>query len=197
MSENIKEDVKETVEEVTKEETPKTKKEKKDKQKEQIAQLEAELANQKNEYLKVFAEMENTKRRLKEEAIKDRKYASQKVVGELVGPIDMLVKIVNCPAPSAEIENYLIGFRMIANQLIDVLKAEGLSEIEAVVGKEFNPSLMEAMAVEENDELEENTIIKVLKTGYMYKDRVLYPSMVVVSKKKKEEVLEEEKKEVN
>ena len=97
MSENIKEDIKEEKIDEVKEEAPKTKKEKKDKYKEQIEKLEAELTNQKNEYLKVFAEMENTKKRLKEEAIKDRKYASQKVVGELINPIDMLVKIVNSP----------------------------------------------------------------------------------------------------
>lgn len=192
MSENIKEDIKEEkVEEEIKEEAPKTKKEKKDKNKEQIAKLEAELANQKNEYLKVFAEMENTKKRLKEEAVKDRKYASQKVVGELINPIDMLVKIVNSPAPTPEIANYLIGFKMLANQMIDILKEEGLAEIKSAVGDEFNPAVMQAMSVEETTEFEENTIVRVMQTGYMYKDRVLRPAMVVVSKKK----IEEEKKE--
>ena len=192
MSENIKEDIKEEkVEEEIKEEAPKTKKEKKDKNKEQIAKLEAELANQKNEYLKVFAEMENTKKRLKEEAVKDRKYASQKVVGELINPIDMLVKIVNSPAPTPEIANYLIGFKMLANQMIDILKEEGLAEIKSAVGDEFNPAVMQAMSVEETTEFEENTIVRIMQTGYMYKDRVLRPAMVVVSKKK----IEEEKKE--
>ena len=136
--------------------------------------------------------MENTKKRLKEESIKDRKYASQKVVGELINPIDMLVKIVNSPAPTPEIANYLIGFKMLANQMIDILKAEGLAEIESVVGKEFDPTVMQAMSVEENDELEENTIVRVMQTGYMYKDRVLRPAMVIVSKKKIEEKKEEE-----
>ena len=199
MSSEIKEDVKEEVketeevkEEASEETAPKTKKEKKDKYKEQIAKLEAELANQKNEYLKVFAEMENTKRRLKEETIKDRKYASQKVVGELINPIDMLVKIVNSPAPSPEIANYLRGFKMLANQMIDILKAEGLAEIDSTVGKEFNPAYMQAMSVEETNEVEENTIVRVMQSGYMYKDRVLRPAMVVVSKKKVEERKEEE-----
>ena len=65
-----------------------TKKDKKNKYKEKIAKLEEDYAKLHNEYLKVYAEMENTKKRLKEEAIKDRKYASQKVVGELINPID-------------------------------------------------------------------------------------------------------------
>jgi len=108
---NLAEDIKEEVEatEAETEVKEESKKEKKNKYKEQIAKLEADYAELKNDYLKVYAEMENTKRRIKEEAIKDRKYASQKVVGELIGPIDMLMQIVNMPAPSPEIQNYQIG----------------------------------------------------------------------------------------
>ena len=183
MTEEIKQETKEE----EKKETPETKpsnnakpqpKEKKDKIKEQIAKLEEQLKDQHNEYLKVYAEMES---------IKDRKYASQKVVGELIGPIDMLVKIVSSKAPSPEIENYLIGFKMIANQLVDILKSEGLTEIEAL-NKEFDPNLMQAVSVEENNNLADNIVVKVMQTGYMYKDRVLRPAMVTVNKnnKKKE-----------
>lgn len=191
MAENIKEEVVQE-EEVAKEEatSEETKKEKKNKYKEQIAKLEAEKAELKNEYLKVYAEMENTKRRIKDEAIKDRKYASQKVVGELINPIDMLLQIVNMPAPSPEIQNYVIGFQMIANQLVDVLKGEGLAPIEAL-NKEFDPKVMEAVETVESED-SNNIVLKVMQAGYMYKDRVLRPAMVVVSKKKNIEEKKEE-----
>ena len=181
-NEEIKEEVKEEVEEQqTSEETKEeTKKEKKNKYKEQIAKLEADYATLKNDYLKVYAEMENTKRRIKEEAIKDRKYASQKVVGELIQPIDMLIQILNMPAPSPEVQNYQIGFQMIANQLLEVLKGEGLAPIK--VEKEFDPKFMEAMQTETIDGYEDNQVIRVLQAGYMYKDRVLRPAIVVVNK---------------
>lgn len=189
MAEEVKETVaEETVKETSEKEVKKEKKEKKNKHQEQISKLEAELAQLKNDYLKVFAEMENTKRRLKEEAIKDRKYASQKVVGELINPIDMLVQIVNMPAPSPEIQNYLIGFQMIANQLIDVLKSEGLAPITVNLGSEFDPKVMEAFQTEETED-SENKVLRVVKPGYMYKDRILRPALVIVSKmkEKKEE----------
>ncbi len=191
VDEEIKEDqVKDSSEEAPKEEV-KTKKEKKDKYKEQIAKLEAELKDKHNEYLKVFAEMENTKRRLKEEAVRDRKYASQKVIGELINPIDMLCKIVSSPAPSPEIANYLIGFQMITTQLMDILKAEGLKEIEALQ-KEFDPNLMQAMSTESVEDAPDNIVLKVMQSGYMYKDRILRPAMVVVNKKEQKENQEEE-----
>ena len=176
------------------------KKEKKDKHKEEklklekkIEELEAELKVQKNEYLKVFAEMENTKKRLKDEAIKDRKYASQKVIGELINPVDMLIQIVNMPASTPEVQNYQMGFQMIANQLVDILKGEGLAPVEAL-GKEFDPKMMQAMETEWDSEKPEGVVLKVMQTGYLFKDRVLRPAMVVVNKKN-EEVKEEEKKE--
>ena len=203
MSEEIKDNVKQ--DETEKVETEKvesegktTKKEKKDKYKEQIAKLEEELKIQKNEYLKVFAEMENTKRRIKEEQIKDRKYASQKVISELINPIDMLVKIVEFGSPNPEIQNYLFGFKMITDQLVNILQAEGLSEVKAL-NQQFDPKTMDAMAIVENDELEDDTVVEVKQAGYMYKDRLIRPAMVVVSKKKKvetnENIIEESKEE--
>ena len=193
MSEEIKEEVK-TETETQQETETKPKKEKKDKYKEQIAKLEEELKIQKNEYLKVFAEMENTKKRLKEDAIKERKYASQKVVSELVDPIDMLVKVINFGSPNPEIQNYLYGFKMIADKLVEILKGEGLDEVKAL-NQEFDPKTMEAMAIVENDDLEEDIVVEVKQTGYMYKDRLIRPAMVVVSKKTKKENNEERKEE--
>ena len=197
MTEDIKEEVKQEETEKVESEA-KTKKEKKDKYKEQIAKLEEELKVQKNEYLKVFAEMENTKKRLKEDAIKERKYASQKVVSELVDPIDMLVKVINFGSPNPEIQNYLYGFKMIADKLVNILKDEGLGEVQAL-NQKFDPKTMEAMSIVENDELEEDTVVEVKQTGYTYKDRLIRPAMVVVSKKTKKvengNIIEERKEE--
>jgi len=159
----------------------------------EVEKLKAEVANWKNEYLKAHADSQNFQKRINDQAIKDRKYASQGVVGNLVGPIDMLVQIVNMPAPTPEVANYQIGFQMIANQLVDVLKGEGLAPIEAKVGAEFDPTKMQAVETVNDPELENNIITKIMQPGYMYKDRVLRPVMVVVNKKEepKEEIKEE------
>ncbi len=171
-----------------------SKKEKKDKYKEQIAKLEEENKNLHNEYLKVYAEMENTKRRINEQAIKDRKYASQHVIGELVNPIDMLLQIVNMPTENPEVKNYQIGFQMIANQLVDILKNEGLAPIEIKEHAEYDPKTMEALQTEEVTDDLDNKVLKVMRPGYMYKDRVLRVASVVVGKKK-QEIKEENKEE--
>lgn len=189
-------------EENTKAEKKESKKEKKSKEQEKIEKLEEEIrklkednAKLKNDYLKAYADSQNFQKRINDQAIKDRKYASQNVIGELINPIDMLVQIVNMPAPSPEIQNYVIGFQMITNQLTDILKNEGLAPIEAKVGVEFDPKTMQAVETSNLDDVDDNKVTKVMQSGYMYKDRILRPAMVVVNKKPKEEAKENNGKE--
>ena len=189
-------------EENTKAEKKESKKERKSKEQEKIEKLEEEIAKLKednaklkNDYLKAYADSQNFQKRINDQAIKDRKYASQNVIGELINPIDMLVQIVNMPAPSPEIQNYVIGFQMITNQLTDILKNEGLAPIEVKVGVEFDPKTMQAVETSNLDDVDDNKVTKVMQSGYMYKDRILRPAMVVVNKKPKEEAKENNGKE--
>lgn len=157
-----------------------SKKEKKNKYKDQIENLEKELAKVKDEYLRARAEMENTKRRLTEENIQNRKYASLNLIEDLINPIDMLNKVVNMEQTNPELNNFLIGFKMISNQLVEALKNDGLVEIEAL-GRDFDPNIHHAVSKEASEGLESNKVIEVLQTGYKYKDRVLRPAMVKVT----------------
>ena len=105
VTEESKEEKNDDVTSQSEEKKKKPKKDVKFKLEKENEALKAELANLKNEYLKVFAEMENTKKRLKSEAINDRKYASQKLVGELATPVDMLFQIVNMDSANPEVQN--------------------------------------------------------------------------------------------
>ncbi|WP_353894340.1 nucleotide exchange factor GrpE [Proteinivorax hydrogeniformans] len=73
------------------------------------------------------------------------------------------------------------GVEMILRQLVDTLEKEGLQEIDAL-NKPFDPTLHEAVMQEDNDTVEENTVIEVMRKGYLLNDKLLRPSMVKVSK---------------
>lgn len=155
--------------------------------KDEIAKLKEEIEKQKNEnlalrdeYLRARADMENTKRRLNEDALKTKKYASQNLVEQLITPVDMLVKVSNMENNNPEINNFLIGFKMIAKQIADILEADGLKEIDAL-GKDFDPALHHAIEKEHQDGVEPGKVIQVMQAGYTYKDRLLKPAMVKVS----------------
>lgn len=168
-------------EEPVKEAKPKkTKKDEIQKLKDEIEKLKNENLALRDEYLRARADMENTKRRLNEDALKTKKYASQNLVEQLINPIDMLVKVSGMETPNPEMANFLIGFKMISKQLTDILEADGLKEIDAM-GKDFDANLHHAIEKEHQEGVEPGKVIQVMQTGYTYKDRLLKPAMVKVS----------------
>lgn len=158
----------------------KIKKEKRDKLKDEILELKAKNTELKNSYLKAHADLENTKKRLVTQAAVDRTYATQKILGDLLGPIDMLSKATNMETENPELKNFLIGFKMISDQLISTLESEGVKEIKAKAEK-FDPKYHHAVSKEHIDDVSPDMVVEVIQTGYMYKDRVLRPAMVKVS----------------
>lgn len=190
LEENLQEEVvEETVEESettvedTKKETKVEKNKKVKKLQERIKELEESEALLKNEMLKDRAELENFKRRMNEERIKDRKYASQDVFSEIINVLDIFDKAVNMPTEDPTLKNFLIGFVMINNQFATILENYGVKKIKAI-GEKFDPMYHSAIETIETDDAEPGIILEEVMTGYLYKDRVLRPSMVKVSAKK-------------
>ena len=178
------EDIKETTAtEETVEETQEktTKKEHKSRHKEEITRLKKEIEDLKNALLLNRADLENFKKHMKDEAIKDRKYASLNLISDIIVPLEYLVRACEFQTDSQEMQNFLIGFKMIANQLMDVLINDGLKIIDCKVGDEFDPTIHHAVATEKVEEMETNKVIEVVSKGYLYKERIIKPAMVKVS----------------
>lgn len=159
-----------------KEETKKKKEKKKDK----IEILEEENASLRDQLLRNRAELENFKKRMNEERIKDRKYASFSLVSELIASLDNLNRVVNMETDNEVLKNFLIGFKMINSQLFEILKNDGVSEIKAK-GLAFDPAVHQAVSTEKQEGVEKGIVLEELQKGYKYKDRVIRPSMVKVS----------------
>ena len=195
--EEIKDDVSSIEKEGIKDPNYNRKKEKinkKDKHiQEELEKLQNQVKELNNKYLKTLAESENFRKRIEEEKIRDRKYASQRLLEKLINPIDIFDKACNMKTDNEILKNFLIGFQMIDNQIHGVLEEEGVKRIK-VEGK-FDPRYHNALEVDYDPEKEEGEILAVLKDGYMYKDRVLVPTAVKVNKKPEEKTNEEENKE--
>ncbi len=152
-----------------------------EKLKAKIKELEDKQRADSESYLAARADLDNIRKRLFEQSKEDRKYASQNLVSDLISPVDMLIKVINgTQNPTPEVQNFLFGFKMISEQLLQALQNDGLKEIKAL-GEEFDSKYMQAMSKEKKDGVEPNKVIEVLQTGYMYKDHLLRPAMVKVS----------------
>ena len=151
---------------------------------EQLAIKDEELKNVQNEMLKDRAELENFKKRTADERLKERKYANQYLIEDLLDMIDIFDTQVNKEVDDDKLKKYLMGFKMIDEQIKDILSRYGLSKIDCL-NKDFNPSYHEAIETVEG--AEDGKIVEVVRNGYMYKDRVIRPSKVKVTKKAQEE----------
>lgn len=174
MSEEVKE-------EVIEEDTLETQEENKEELLlKRIEQLENEVNTWKTDYYKVFADMENLKRRLEKEHQNSMKFILQSFIESLLPVLDNFVRSLNIPNPTDEVAAVLKGNKMIFDQLMNVLKKNGLEIIEAQ-GKEFDPNFHQAVMMVEDENYESNIVLEELQKGYMLKDRVIRASLVKVN----------------
>lgn len=162
-----------------KKENKKEKKEKKkiDKEKEELRIANLEL---KEKVLRITAEMQNMRRRFDTDLANAYKYDGIDIVERILPVIDNFERALNTKIEGAD--KFLSGFKMIYDNLMEILKSKGVTEIEAL-NKSFDPSIMNGVMTEVNNEVEENTVLDVLQKGYMYNDKLLRPAMVKVSEK--------------
>jgi len=178
-----------------KEAKKRSKKTKADELEAKVESLQEELNDFKDKYYRVLAEMENYKKRTTNELIKERKYASQTLADKLIDSVEVFSQALNINTDNKQMQNFLYGFKMIKDMIFNALKDEGVSQIDTKVGDEYNPELHEAMDTEYDPEKPEHTILRIKKSGYKFKDRVLRPTFVVTNIKPSE--TEENDDEIN
>ena len=139
-----KEVVNEESENETVEETVENKEEKEATIEEQLVALEEEVNTWKTDYYKVFADMENLKKRLQNEHANAMKFMMQSFIEELLPVVDNFERSLAVENPSDEIKNFLKGYEMIYNQLMQVLKSQGV-EVIKTEGEEFDPNFHQAV----------------------------------------------------
>ena len=151
-----------------------------EKLKEEINTLNEDKKVLSDNLLRNRAELENFKKRTYEERIQERKYALKDFLLELINVIDVFEKAINVKTDDEKVQKFLSGFVMINNMFKNILQKEGVVKIETL-NKPFDPAYHNAIEMVEVEGVESNVVVEEMLAGYMYKDRVLRPSMVKVS----------------
>ena len=150
---------------------------------EKIAKLELEVQEWKNSYTRKLAEFQNFTKRKETEVSEMKKYASEGIIVKLLENIDNLERAENASAETKNFDALVEGVNMILRNLKYMLSEEGVEEIEAGEGVQFNPYEHQAMMTEEKDGLDNDVIVQVFQKGYKLKGKVIRPAMVTVNKK--------------
>lgn len=145
-------------------------------------ELEDELSETQERVLRTAADAENFKKRLQREKEEQTRYANESLMRELLPVIDNLERALEHSEAGADQEDLLEGLNMTLKGFLDTLTRFGCTPVETA-GKPFDPNFHEAVSQEESADHEPNTVLRELQKGYMLKERLLRPAMVLVSKR--------------
>ena len=162
--------------------------------------LEEKILELEDKLKRAFAEMENQRRRFEKEKEDAFNYGSFTFAKETLNLIDNLERskqiLENDDAlkNSEALKKTLEHFDIINKDMVSILSKNGIVPLDSI-GKKLDPNLHQAMTEIEDDQKEPGTIIQEIQKGFMIKERLLRPSLVVVSKKSenKQEKSEENK----
>lgn len=148
--------------------------------KSQIESLELSVKDQKDKFLRLFAEFENYKKRTSKERLDLYKTASQELMTALLPVIDDLNRASKEFEKSKE-KSLTEGMSLIKNKFSDILKSQGLILVEVNNGDDFDAEIHEAITQipAENDKMK-GKIIDIIESGYKLGEKIIrYPKVVV------------------
>ena len=175
------ETVKEEIKEDSNKEKKKDKKEKKlnevEKLQKEVEELTKEVAAAKNAYFKAYADADNLKKRLQAQADEANKYRIQSFALAILPALDSLELALNGKDPE---DSFVKGVRLTYDQILHALNNEGVEKVDCL-NKTFDANVAHAIMTEKVEGVEPDTVIEVLQTGYVLKDRLLRAALVKVS----------------
>jgi molecular chaperone GrpE len=151
---------------------------------EALEKARAEARENAEKYVRLAAEMDNLRKRYRQEQANQLQYANSELIGKLLPVVDNFHRALeHAPdaADDAAPQEWIAGLTMVLRQLEDLLAAEGVTAIDAI-GQDFDPNVHQAVMAEPSDEHDEGKVIDEMQRGYMLHDRVIRPSMVKVAR---------------
>jgi molecular chaperone GrpE len=146
---------------------------------EKLHSVMQDLEELKDRHARKLAEFENMRRRTEREKGEYFKNAVADLARSFLPIVDDFERAMSHASPEERKSDFGQGIGLIRRQLVDLLQRQGLQEVETV--GEFNPNFHEAVATETVDDLPPNTILEVLRKGYVLNDRLVRPAWVKVS----------------
>ena len=145
---------------------------------EEIQLLKEKIESLNNEVLRSKADLINYRKRKDEETSSLLKFCNGDLILSLLTVVDNFERALILDDEA--FKSYLDGFKLIYNQIIDILNSYEVKEIEAL-DKVFDPMYHQSVATKKDESKESGIVLEVFKKGYTYKDKVLRPAMVIIN----------------
>jgi molecular chaperone GrpE len=142
--------------------------------------LSVRLEEAEQRALRLQAELENFRKRVRRDTQEERRYAALPLMRDLLPVVDNLQRAVDAADAHGSDSGLHQGVQLVVSQLLTVLQNHHCLQIDAA-GTQFDPSVHEAISQQASDDQPAGTVLEVAQTGYRLHDRVIRPSQVVVS----------------
>ncbi len=152
-------------------------------------QLEAErskAAENFDKYMRALADAENQRKRWQKDREELIRFGNMPLLKKILPVVDDFKRAKAAMEQGGDVASLQKGVEMIEKRLLDLLDQEGIKAIPAK-GEMFDPQVHEAFSIDESGQYPDGIIVQEFQTGYMYLERVLRPSMVVVAQAKSPE----------
>ena len=151
---------------------------------EALTKAQAEVAKYKDEYIRVHADFENSKKRLEKEKATAVAYSNEAFAMDMLGVLDSLesalTSVNQVESSDDAIKTFKEGLELTKEQMLKALARNGVEEIASEGA--FDPNVHQAVMQVESEEHESGQIVQLLQKGYSMKDRVLRAAMVSTAK---------------
>jgi molecular chaperone GrpE len=135
-----------------------------------------------DKFMRVTAELENTRRRVERDLEAARKFALERFVTELLPVRDSLELGIDAAGePQTDVAKLHEGMQLTLRMLGDAMQKFGVERIDPQ-GAPFDPNLHQALSVQPRDDVPPNTVVVVVQKGYALNGRLVRPAMVMVSR---------------
>ena len=149
-----------------------------------IAQLEKQLADQKDKNLRLFADFENLRKRTAKERIELYSTANQELMSALLPVVDDFGRAMKNLKTLDAKKEVLEGVELIQSKFEKILESKGLKAMDDTTGKEFDVDVMEAITkIPAPSPDMGGKVIDEIERGYKLGDKILRYSKVVVGEK--------------
>ena len=147
---------------------------------EKIAELESQVKEWQDKFLRKAAEFENYKRRTENDQFNLINYAAESFITKLLPVIDDFERSLQHIDDDNSIDAVKKGIKLVYEKLLKVLDEQGVKKMQ-VEGQPFNVEYHDALMQKKDDSVPSHTVLEEIEKGYLYKDKVLRHAKVIVS----------------
>lgn len=147
---------------------------------EKIAELEIQVKEWQDKFLRKAAEFENFKRRTEADQFNLINYAAESFIVKLLPVVDDFERSLQHIDKNSNIDAVKEGIKLVYEKFLKVLEDQGIKKMK-VKGEPFNVEYHDALMQRKDDSVPSHTVIEEIETGYLYRDKVIRHAKVIVS----------------